>query len=53
MEKQKKKQHQIKIELDDISFADHGVSGLEPVEPVFEEINWQAKVARISADTTQ
>ena len=43
----------IKIELDDISFADHGVSGLEPVEPVFEEINWQAKVARISADTTQ
>jgi hypothetical protein len=42
----------IKIELDDISFADHGVSGLEPVEPVFEEINWQAKTARVSVDTT-
>ena len=42
----------IKIELDDVSFADHGVSGLEPVEPVFEEINWQAKAARVSVDTT-
>jgi len=42
----------IKLELDDVSFADHGVSGLEPVEPVFEEINWQVKHARISVDTT-
>ena len=38
----------IKIELDDLGIADHGVSGIEPVEPVFEEINWKAKVARIS-----
>ena len=38
----------IKVELDDASFADHGVSGLEPVEPVFEEINWQVKHARVT-----
>ena len=41
----------IKIELEDVSFADHGVSGLEPVEPVFEEINWQAKTCKTTVTT--
>ena len=41
----------IKVELDDASFADHGVSGLEPVEPVFEEINWQAKTCMTTVTT--
>jgi len=30
-----------------LGIADHSVSGLEPVEPVFEEINWQIKSAKI------
>ena len=38
----------IKLELDDLSIADHTVSGIEPVEPVFEEVNWQVKSSRIS-----
>jgi hypothetical protein len=28
------------------------VSGLEPVEPVFEEINWQVKTAQVEAVDT-
>jgi hypothetical protein len=42
----------IKIEMDDISIADHNVSGIEPVEPVFEEINWQCKASRVTVDTS-
>ena len=38
----------IKIELDDLSVPDHSVSGIEPVEPVFEEINWKIKSSRIT-----
>ena len=30
-----------------LAIADHNVTGLEPVEPVFEEINWQIKSAKI------
>ena len=30
-----------------LAIADHNVTGLEPVEPVFEEINWQIKSAEI------
>ena len=30
-----------------LAIADHNVSGVEPVEPVFEEINWQIKSAKI------
>jgi hypothetical protein len=41
----------LKIEMDDISIADHNVSGIEPVEPVFEEINWQCKASRVTATT--
>jgi|14BtaG_2_1085337.scaffolds.fasta_scaffold08819_2 hypothetical protein len=31
-----------------LGINDHAVSGLEPVEPVFEEINWQVKRAKIT-----
>jgi len=30
-----------------LGIADHNTTGLEPVEPVFEEINWQIKSAKI------
>ena len=36
--------------LSGLSFMDHAVTGLEPVEPVFEELNWQAKQCQITAD---
>jgi hypothetical protein len=39
----------IKITCSGLSIGDHAVSGLEPVEPVFEEINWQVKTAQIEA----
>lgn len=41
----------IKIELNELSIADHNVSGIEPAEPVFEEISWACKSARISVTT--
>jgi len=40
----------IVIILSGLSFMDHAVTGLEPVEPVFEELNWQAKQCQITAD---
>ena len=40
----------IVIVLSGLSFMDHAVTGLEPVEPVFEELNWQAKQCQITAD---
>jgi len=30
-----------------LGIADHNTTGLEPVEPIFEEINWQIKSAKI------
>ena len=42
----------IVIILSGLSFMDHAVTGLEPVEPVFEELNWQAKQCQITADVT-
>tara|TARA_R110002074_G_scaffold291499_1_gene463294 strand:- start:1341 stop:2336 length:996 start_codon:yes stop_codon:yes gene_type:complete len=42
----------IKIELNELSVADHGTSGIEPAEPIFEEINWSCKSARIEVDTS-
>jgi hypothetical protein len=36
-----------------LGIADHSVSGLEPVEPVFEEINWQIKSAKIVVVNSQ
>tara|TARA_R110000824_G_scaffold358840_2_gene546372 strand:+ start:570 stop:1553 length:984 start_codon:yes stop_codon:yes gene_type:complete len=41
----------IKVELNELSVADHNVSGIEPAEPVFEEISWSCKAARISVTT--
>ena len=38
------------ITLNGLSFADHSVTGLEPVEPIFEELNWQAKTCKVTAD---
>lgn len=38
----------IKLELDDLSVADHSTTGIEPVEPIFEEINWKIKQARVT-----
>ena len=37
----------LKIIGSGLSLTDHNVSGLEPVEPVFEELNWQVKTAKI------
>ena len=39
----------ITIELAGLSFMDHAISGMEPVEPLFEELNWQAKYCKITA----
>jgi len=38
----------IKITGRGLAIADHSVSGLEPIEAVFEEINWQIKSAKIT-----
>jgi len=35
-----------------LSFTDHAISGLEPVEPIFEEINWQFKEISVVATST-
>lgn len=40
----------ITLEFGGISFGDHSTSGIEPAEPVFEELNWQAKAARVVVD---
>jgi hypothetical protein len=36
-----------------LGIADHNVTGLEPVEPIFEEINWQIKSAKIVVVNSQ
>ena len=38
----------IKVQGWGLGYNDHYVSGLEPVEPVFEEVNWQIRRAKIS-----
>jgi len=38
------------IELGGVSITDHNTSGIEPAEPIFEEINFKAKSARIVSD---
>ena len=37
----------ILIKLEELSVADHSLTGIEPAEPVFEEINWSCKSAQI------
>ena len=39
----------LKIELEGVAIGDYSVSGIEPVEPIFEDIAWKAKSARITA----
>ena len=36
------------IELHDVAIGDYAVSGIEPVEPIFEDISWKAKTALIT-----
>ena len=41
------------IELGDVSgvaIEFYSISGIEPVEPIFEDISWKAKTARITVD---
>ena len=42
----------MKIELHDVAIGDYSVSGIEPVEPIFEDISWKAKTARITVDVS-
>lgn len=42
----------VKITGYGLGLADISVTGIEPVEPVFEEINWQIKAAKIDVDDT-
>jgi len=41
----------IEITCAGLSIGDQSISGIEPVEPIFEEINWKIKTARISVVT--
>ena len=43
----------IKITLTGVSPTEHSISGIEPVEPVFESITWQAKSAVIVAENAE
>tara|TARA_R110000851_G_scaffold314941_1_gene477187 strand:- start:6139 stop:7107 length:969 start_codon:yes stop_codon:yes gene_type:complete len=38
----------MKIELNNIAIGDYSVTGIEPVEPIFEDISWKAKTALIT-----
>jgi hypothetical protein len=42
----------ITLQFGGVAINDQSVSGIEPVEPVFEELNWSARTARIVVDTT-
>ena len=46
-------QNEIKITGTGLSPNDLNISGVEPVEPIFEEINWRIKSATIVAKNTQ
>lgn len=39
----------LKIELKGVAIGDYSVTGIEPVEPIFEDIAWKAKSAQITA----
>ena len=43
----------IEITLSGLSISDLSISGIEPVEPIFEEISWQAKTITVKAYNTQ
>ena len=42
----------LKIELGGVSITDHSTTGIEPAEPIFEEVTLRAKSARIVSDHT-
>ena len=46
-------QNEIKITGTGLSPNDLNISGVEPVEPIFEEINWRIKTATVVAKNTQ
>ena len=46
-------QNEIKITGSGLAPTDLSVSGVEPVEPIFEEINWRIKSATVVAKNTQ
>ena len=46
---EKSSSEKIVITLTGLAINDHGVSGLEPVEPVFEDISWTAKTISVVA----
>jgi hypothetical protein len=46
-------QNEIKITGTGLAPTDIAVSGIEPVEPIFEEINWRIKSATVVAKNTQ
>jgi hypothetical protein len=46
---EKSSAEKIVITLSGLTINDHGVSGLEPVEPVFEDISWTAKTISVVA----
>jgi len=46
-------QNEIKITGTGLSPTDLNISGIEPVEPIFEEISWRVKSATIVAKNTQ
>jgi len=46
-------QNEIKITGTGLAPTDLAVSGVEPVEPIFEEINWRIKSATVVASNTQ
>ena len=46
---EKSTNEQMVITLSGLTINDHGVSGLEPVEPVFEDISWTAKTISVVA----
>jgi hypothetical protein len=43
---------QIEITCTGLSIGDQSISGLEPAEPIFEEINWQVKTIAVVAKST-
>ena len=45
--------NEIKITGTGLSPTDLSIQGIEPVEPIFEEINWRIKSATIACKTTQ
>ena len=46
-------QNEIKITGTGLAPTDLSISGVEPVEPIFEEINWRIKSATVVAKNTQ